>query len=159
MTEPWKCWRDPSHRTDRDLLFGWPRCMECPAAPQYWERKPNPNLVLLIFVPADDEGAIYGQRHIAKGSAIVGIRLGDNLYKISYEGFIHTPQASLESNPKMRFEAALLHAADRLVTEYPSISVTSVHGDELFPVGLYNPTTKHIEILDEEHLNEWLEVQ
>lgn len=161
----WKCWRDPSHRTATDLLFGWPRCAECPAAPQYWERKPSPELTLLVFVPADETGAIPGQRSIAKGSAIVGVRLAeegvretyDSLYKISYEGNIHTPLASLEQDKERRFADALVHAADRLVTDYPSAAVTATEIENLLIVGTYNPTTRHIEILDEQHLGEWLE--
>lgn len=153
----WTCWRDRSHRVATDLLFGWPRCAECPAAPQYWERKPDPSLTLLVFVPADSTGKIPRQMTIAKGSAIVGIRLEHNLYKISFEGNIHNPLANLELDKQGRFESALIHAADRLVTDYPSVAVTSAAGDDLMAVGTYNPTTKELAILDEEHLNEWLE--
>lgn len=164
-TDTFVCWRDAGHKTET-TRWGWNRCAECGAGPQYYERKADPSIVLSIVVPSGTNEAKKLRAVIARGSAIVAYSMAKPLEGVdthlSYEGFIHRDNKGLTARELWRM--GLLHAADRMVTEYPSAAKRLAHSDDLAVVGTYTPSALNadpmrdpIDITDEETLARWLQ--
>ncbi len=152
----WKCWRNREHPVAPHPHLGWPQCTVCGAAPQYHERGDYlpADLELTIYVPVDDARMVGNG--IAPGSGIVGIPVGDDLVMICYEGWVHGAMQYADRDVNGRWEAGVQHAADRLVTAYPTVARAYVPPDRLRPIGTYNPTTNNIAVTDDAALGAWL---
>lgn len=152
---PWVCWRDPRHVDVMITRFGWPQCRVCAAAPAYHERGKwmSSDLTVPVFVPAPEAP----MRHVvAPGSAVVGCSAG-GFAEVTYEGWVYGAHQYAHLDTRGRYEAAVLHAADRLVTDYPTRARMVVAEDELVHVGDYNPTTRVLDVTDQDALTHWLE--
>lgn len=152
------CWRDASHKVGEHPIWGWPKCTVCDAAPPYYERRARVNLFLDIVVVTDDR--IKGM--IAPGSGVVARQINDGRAMLSYEGFIHGGGQGL--TPLERYRLGLLHAADRLVTDYPTIATLLAPLGSFEVIGLYDPNALHqtpkqdpISISDQAALDAWLQ--
>lgn len=155
------CWRNPSHAIGVHPVLGWPECSVCRAAPPYWERGQ--------YLPETFELGIYvpdGTGYIAGGSAVVGYPIERPMDEttppyyevlVYYEGWIHGACQYEGLDARGRWEAGLLHAADRLVTAYPTAAMATLPAPRLKRVGSYDPKHKRIiEITDNEALEAWL---
>jgi len=154
MQTDWTCWRDASHTvTTHD--FGWPQCLDCHAAPAYYERPAylDERLELTIYVP--DSAGIANM--MAPRSALVGgVSAGGERVLVHFEGWVNGPAQYADRNARGLWEAGVEHAASRLVTDYPTSACMTPKVVELCAVGTYNPTTHVVTITNEEALNSWL---
>lgn len=87
---------------------------------------------LTVYVPRP---GTYAAQRIAKGSGIVGVPAGDEVL-IHYEGNLYGAQNI------RTFEDKLLHAADRLLTNYPTSAKMQVPETDLEAVGTYDLPTR-----------------
>lgn len=154
------CWRDPSHEVEFHPIWGWPRCKDCRAAPPYHQRQPRVNLYLDIVVPnPSTRGGAFLASTIAPHSAIVARRFAGagDVYNtlVSYEGWTLGGPEGLSS--RERWNLGLLHAADRMITEYPTVAQATCKHDDVLTIGLYDPALNDINIDDEDTLAKWLE--
>lgn len=157
--QDWTCWRDLSHRpVTKNPLFGWPQCSICRAAPAYHERSrylPD-GFRLNVYVPADGRSTAI----IAPGSAVVGLITGvgpeGGWVSVYYEGWLNGPMQYGDRDARGLWEAGLLHAADRMVTDYPTIAQARLPLKTLRKVGTYNPKTHEVTVNDEEALTAWV---
>lgn len=154
----WKCWRDPSHPVEPHPIFGWPQCQIDSAAPQYYERGEYlpTGFELTLFVP---DGLLMD---VAPRSAIVGLTGAadghdEGVSVIYYEGWVSGGAQYAERGPHGLWEAGVYHAADRMVTAYPTRATSVVPTRRLWPVGTYDPRAHTITITDPAALNAWLE--
>ena len=81
---------------------------------------------LIVYVPRP--GTPPAQA-IAPGSAIVGQPVDDQQVQCYYEGAVH--------GQEMSFDDKLMHAADRLVTHYPTCACGVFYREDLFEVGTF----------------------
>ncbi len=153
----WKCWRNREHPVAPHPQLGWPQCTVCGAAPQYHERAQYlpAGMELTLYAPAFPEANLG----IAPGSAIVGVPLlddGPQAVLVCYEGWVHGAMQYADRDAHGRWEAGVEHAADRLITAYPSVArkVLPIHA--LRPIGTYSPTTNSIAVTDDAALVAWL---
>lgn len=146
----WTCWRYPSHETTTDPMFGWPRCAECSAGPPYYERTAPADLRLDVVVPK-------GGR-IKKGSAVVAALDPEapRRYLIYFEGWLHGADQYAHLDRRGQYEAGLLHAAERMVTRYPTSAKAEVSTGDMLKIGTYTPVTRWFDVLDEDTLDRWL---
>lgn len=151
MTTTWTCWRDPHHTTET-TKFGWPQCSQCGAAPAYHERfNAIPDTFTLnVYVPTDPRSLAMIARH----SGVVGMPGEGDWIDTYYEGWTLGQYTDLE--PRARWEHGILHATDRMVTNYPTIARAHLPHDTLTQVGTYAPKTKTLDITDPKALNTWL---
>ena len=153
VTTDWTCWRNPNHPVVRHPIYGWPQCQHCHAAPQYYERGE--------WLPADLTLRLYVPRltalGIAPGSGVVGLPVMSDLVNIYYEGWIHGQHRSDKWTRRGRWESGVFHAADRMVTAYPTVAHKMVRHVDVHQIGTYNPSTGAITITDETALTDWLE--
>lgn len=154
----WPCWRDASHEVKPHPTFGWPQCTVCQAAPPYHER-PNylpDDLSLDVFIPAG--GAALAQ--LALGTAVVGLSSRmDGYVETYYEGWIYGAAQYEGLSPRGKWEAGLEHAADRMVTAYPTSAMAHFPAHTLFKVGTYNPKTRQVTMTHTPALSTWLGIQ
>lgn len=150
----WRCPREPNHDVEV-TRWGWPQCAVCRAAPPYHERPSylDPNTTLLLYVPASGPARSI----IAPGAGIVGFTKS-GLDVVAYEGWTNGAMQYEGRDARGLWEAGVFHASGRMVTGYPTIAQGAFPQGDLMSVGVYNPTTNEIVVLDEEHLNEWLGV-
>lgn len=147
-----RCWRDPSHTRIETTRFGWPQCAVCRAAPAYHERPsylPD-DLLLDVLVPT----RVGPYQTIDEGSAVVGVPLDENRVLAYYEGWIHGQYAELSK--RERWEHGVLHAAGRMVTNYPTVATAHLDAWDVTKVGTYNPKTRELVVTDEDVLRAWL---
>jgi hypothetical protein len=135
--------------------FGWPRCRDCGAAPDYHERPSylDERLELTLYVPRRRKSFAV---MVAPRSAIVGLAMGEDRLLVYLEGWINGPMQYADRDARGLWEAGVEHAASRMVCQYPTSSMLSPKADELDTIGTYNPTTRTITVTDEEALNAWL---
>ncbi len=99
-------------------------------------------VVLNVYVPANTPETL-----IDPGSAIVGLPVSDDWVLVYYEGdrfgIGHT------------YADKLLHAADRMVTGYPTVASGLRHPDYLIQVGTYDYATGTIDVTDSRSLTQW----
>lgn len=152
----WTCWRDESH-TVNETIFGWPRCLDCGAAPNYPDRWDylRENFVLGLYLP-HPEATSQG---IAEGSGIVGLpeQGADETswVKLYYEGYIYGHRYE-GSDRQGLWKAAVDQAAGRMVCAYPTIAQRIVPPGAVQLIGLYYPKTKTFEVDDNDALERWL---
>ena len=156
-TTTWTCWRDPAHTSILTHPLGWPQCAECGAAPAYHERGQYlpERFTLTVYVPVDEN--TYG---IKERSGIVGVSTlpesGLDNVLAYYEGWANGAMQYADRDTRGQWEAGLLHAADRMVTAYPTISRIVLSSNCLKAIGTYNPWTREVLVEDEAALAEWL---
>lgn len=152
-TTTWTCWRDAAHEVRPHQYYGWPQCTRCSAAPPYHERADYlpPGFSLGIYVPAKRGGTV------ADGSAIVGHVTEDGQFHVAYEGWVYGAAQYEGLGVRGRWEAGLHHAANRLVTRYPSRATQVVDARWVHEVGRYEVATSVVTITDEPALSRWLE--
>lgn len=151
---PWRCWRDAKHKVGKHSIYGWPQCTVCKAAPQYFERGrylPD-NFRLNIYVP------IRNMMGIFPASAIVGLPMGDRV-QVYYEGWTHGAMQYEGKSPLDKWAGGLLHASDRMVTDYPTTAQAFLRRGDLHQVGSYVVQTRAYDITDERALHQWLGIQ
>jgi hypothetical protein len=151
-TDPWKCWRNPSHQVGSHHPFGWPQCTECGAAPQYYDRgKYLPeDFSLNVYIPSNLN--VLG---LATGSAIVGRPAEDGTIEVYYEGWVYGWSNGAASSMRDRWRAGLLQASDRMITAYPTAARANVPESALRLIGTYKPKTDVVAV-DESALATWL---
>lgn len=115
-------------------------CFDCRNAANVRRREAGE---LVIFVPASAEVKAV----VRPGSAIVGRRGDDGQVLIYFEGDIYGHMKG--------FDEMLLHAADRLVTRYPTVARAVVGASELAEVGYYDYGAFSAEITDQSALDAW----
>lgn len=152
-TATWACWREATHPVT-NTLWGWPQCARCGAAPQYHERGRYlyEDLTLTIFVPNGETPAVLG---LEPRTALVGI-VDETHVDVYYEGWKHGAAQYEGRDARGKWEAGVQHAADRMVTAYPTSARAFMGTTHLTPVGTYRPSTDTIEVFDEEALESWL---
>lgn len=157
-TTPWVCPNGADHFVNT-TMFGWPICSECRQAPPYHERfayLPD-NFALAVYVPAGAIGMI------TPASAIVGLPNGgdgeDDWTEVHFEGWVNGPMQYADRDARGLWEAGVLHAAGRLVTDYPTSARMSIQSTKLDQIGIYFPKRDEIQIDSEILLTEWLEIQ
>ena len=151
-TTDWSCPR--GHDRAVTTVWGWPICGECGMAPAYherWDRR-SPNVLVEVVVPLD------AQLGITPGSAIVTSHLtraaqgGRQLHY--FEGRVHSGGIA---TPEQFLDAAT-HAAERMVTQYPTVAFGLHLTDSFLTVGTLNCSPggqSSLDIVDEIHLEEW----
>jgi hypothetical protein len=151
----WTCWRDASHETTIHPDFGWPRCAECGAAPEFHERPSylDERLELTIYIP--NRGHSFIGAMVAPRSGIVGLPMGERAL-VYYEGWVNGPAQYADRDVRGLWEAGIEHAAGRMVCQYPTVALMSPKVDELEAIGTYNPTTRVVTVTDEKALEGWL---
>lgn len=113
----------------------------------YWDRAKiaaDHGVVLNVYVPYAES---WTGRRIAPGSAVVGLPTGDTSVLIYFEGAVYH---------EMTFDEKLLHAADRMVTRYPTVAMMLSNEFELTPVGTYDVATNTLTVTNAKLLDEWL---
>lgn len=154
MSTTWTCWRDGSHETTTHPDFGWPRCKDCGAAPDYHERPSylDERLELTLYIPKDTPV----RSMIADRAAIVGLPMGGRRVLVYLEGWVHGPAQYADRDARGLWEAGVEHAASRMVCQYPTSAMLSPKADDLTAIGTYNPTTRTATVTDEAALEGWL---
>lgn len=106
-------------------------------------------MFLSIYVPAP---ASYAELTIAPKSGIVGVPSSDGKWVRAYfEGNLYGAENM------QTWEEKLLHAADRLMQNYPTTAVRLFPADQLAEVGTYDGAAKRVvEITDQQALDGWL---
>lgn len=150
----WKCWRNEQHVIEPHPQFGWPRCAECMAAPAYWDRAKymNEHYPLRLYVPKDDLAKVV----IAKGSGVVGLPQGERV-SVYFEGWLNGAMQYENLDARGKWKAGVYHAADRMITDYPTIAQASLRPEQLREIGWYFPLVQQVVLDDEKALIEWLE--
>lgn len=156
-TKTWTCWRNPTHtEIEHHETFGWPQCMECGAAPQYFERTEyldeRLNLTLYVLKPE----ATHLATIVHPRSGIVGLPAGPERTIVYIEGWRNGPMQYGDRDARGLWEAGVEHAASRMVTAYPTVACLSPRSEDLEAIGTYNPTTHHFDVENEEALATWL---
>lgn len=153
-TDSFTCWRDASHTTIKPHpKFGWPECVTCRAAPSYAERPdylPD-DFTLTVYVPDTD---LY-RGLVARGSGIVGLPNPERI-TVYYEGWIHGAAQYEGLDARGKWEGGLLHAAGRMVVNYPTTAALSLPVAELKAIGTYHYKSRTVTVTDEAALTEWL---
>jgi hypothetical protein len=116
------------------------RCFDCRNAANVRRREAGE---LVIFVPASPEVRAV----VRPGSAIVGRRDDNGQVLIYFEGNVYGYMTD--------FDEMLLHAADRLVSRYPTVARAVVGASELAEVGYYDYGAFSAEITDQPALDAW----
>ncbi|NUS02039.1 MAG: hypothetical protein HOV97_05690 [Nonomuraea sp.] len=157
-----RCWRDPEHKVVNTSVYGWPFCMTCRAAPPFHERREylHANFAVALYVPTDWRGNAI----IAKRAGIVGLPNeavdsadgDDGWVNLYFEGWVNGAMQYEGSTPRQLWEAGVYHAADRMVTDYPTIARAHLPQSALRYIGIYRPKGGTFDVHDNEALEEWL---
>ena len=75
---------------------------------------------------------------------------------MSYEGWINSPMQYGDRDARGLWEAGVYHAADRLITDYPTVARAHLRASSLQYIGLYWPRQQRMEVENEEALERWL---
>jgi len=153
----WTCWRDSAH-TVNQTIFGWPKCFDCGAAPDYPVRFEllHERFALGLYIPHPEAGT----QTIKPGSGIVGLpedaEVGDPWIKLYYEGWVYGAMQYEGRDARGKWEAGVEHAAERMVCAYPTAGQIMVPQVDVQIVGLYFPKTKTFQVDNDNLLNRWL---
>lgn len=104
-----------------------------------------------VFVPAD-----LSSTSIAPRAGIVGVETGDGHVLAYFEGWIHGAMQYADLDARGQWEAAVDHAAGRMLTGYPTSAMRAFPAAELVEIGIYDPAARSIDVTDEATLATWL---
>jgi hypothetical protein len=126
--------------------------------PERWQA--HADQPLTVFVPAAGclvyvrpSSAIVGRLHETPSGWLADASPVDNgpLVEVCYEGNLYHAECLA------RFSERVRQAADRLITEYPTIARAWVPAEALVPVGTYVPRTHALAFTNLEALACWLD--
>lgn len=100
--------------------------------------------------------AASSKSSLAPRSGIVGVEMADGHILAYYEGWVHGAMQYADLDVRGQWEAAVDHAAGRMLTGYPTSAMRSFEPSELVEVGIYDPAARSIEITDPEAVDSWL---